>query len=73
LSKHQGGGDKYKVRRVDRFLYRTRYFTDAGIIGSKDFVGEAPVKWQIFYGALFVTCLPKRRHACANEAYKRSR
>ncbi len=23
---------KYKVRRVDRFLYRSRYFTDAGII-----------------------------------------
>ncbi len=31
---------KYKVRRVDRFMYRTRYFTDAGIIGSKEFVGE---------------------------------
>ena len=31
---------KYRVSRVDRFLYRTRYFTDAGIIGSKDFVGE---------------------------------
>jgi len=25
---------KYKVSRVDRFRYRTRYFTDAGIIGS---------------------------------------
>lgn len=31
---------KYKVRRVDRFMYRTRYFTDAGIIGSRDFVSE---------------------------------
>ena len=31
---------KYKVSRIDRFLYRTRYFTDAGIIGSKEFVGE---------------------------------
>jgi hypothetical protein len=31
---------KYKVQRVDRFMYRTRYFTDAGIIGSKEFVGE---------------------------------
>ena len=31
---------KYKVRRVDRFMYRTRYFTEAGIIGSKEFVGE---------------------------------
>ncbi|MFP4429238.1 MAG: transposase [Desulfovermiculus sp.] len=31
---------KFKVRRVDRFMYRTRYFTEAGIIGSKEFVGE---------------------------------
>ena len=31
---------KYKVRRVDRFMCRTRYFADAGIIGSKEFVGE---------------------------------
>ena len=33
---------KYRIRRVDRFINRTRYFTDAGIIGS-------PVKscpWQ---------------------------
>ena len=26
---------KYRISRVDRFMYRTRYFTDAGIIGSK--------------------------------------
>jgi REP element-mobilizing transposase RayT len=31
---------KYKVSRADRFRYRTRYFTEAGIIGSKEFVGE---------------------------------
>ncbi|KXB09285.1 hypothetical protein AKJ60_00515 [candidate division MSBL1 archaeon SCGC-AAA385M11] len=31
---------KYKVGRVDRFMYRSRYFTDAGIIGSKEFVQE---------------------------------
>ncbi|HMB32137.1 MAG TPA: transposase [Desulfohalobiaceae bacterium] len=29
---------KYELSRQDRFLYRSRYFTDAGIIGSKDFV-----------------------------------
>jgi REP element-mobilizing transposase RayT len=28
----------YQVSRVDRFLYRTRYFTDSGIIGTKEFV-----------------------------------
>ena len=31
---------KYRISRVDRFRHRTRYFTDAGIIGSKEFVGE---------------------------------
>ncbi len=31
---------RYKISRTDRFRYRTRYFTDAGIIGSKAFVGE---------------------------------
>ena len=31
---------KYRVSRKDRFLYRSRYFTDSGIIGSKDFVGQ---------------------------------
>jgi hypothetical protein len=29
---------EYKIRRVDRFRYRTRYFTDSGIIGTKEFV-----------------------------------
>jgi len=46
---------KYKVRRVDRFMYRTRYFTDAGIIGSPvksccachfvNFTGQARSSW----------------------------
>jgi REP element-mobilizing transposase RayT len=31
---------KYRISRVDRFRCRSRYFTDAGIIGSKEFVGE---------------------------------
>ncbi len=29
----------FKLARMQRFLYRTRYFTDAGVIGSKEFVG----------------------------------
>ncbi|MFZ5569137.1 MAG: transposase [Thermodesulfobacteriota bacterium] len=28
----------YRVTRVDRFRFRTRYFTDSGIIGSREFV-----------------------------------
>jgi REP element-mobilizing transposase RayT len=31
---------KYRMSRVERFLHRSRYFTDSGIIGSKDFVGQ---------------------------------
>ena len=28
----------FEISRVDRFRYRTRYFTDSGIIGTKVFV-----------------------------------
>jgi len=28
----------FEITRTDRFLYRTRYFADSGIIGSKEFV-----------------------------------
>lgn len=28
----------FEISRSDRFLYRTRYFTDSGIIGSREFV-----------------------------------
>jgi hypothetical protein len=30
----------FEISRVSRFRYRTRYFTDSGIIGSKAFVGK---------------------------------
>jgi hypothetical protein len=30
----------FELSRSDRFRYRTRYFTDSGVIGSKDFVSE---------------------------------
>jgi hypothetical protein len=30
----------FEISRVSRFRYRTRYFTDSGIIGSKEFVAE---------------------------------
>ena len=28
----------FEISRADRFLYRTRYFTDSGIIGSREYV-----------------------------------
>ena len=30
----------FELKRVQRFRYRTRYFTDSGIIGTKEFVSE---------------------------------
>ncbi len=35
----------FKLDRRDRFLHKTRYFTDSGIIGSKKFVAET---YQVF-------------------------
>ncbi len=29
---------QFKINKVDRFRYRTRYFSDSGIIGTKEFV-----------------------------------
>jgi hypothetical protein len=31
---------EFELSRSDRFRHRTRYFTDSGIIGSKEFVAE---------------------------------
>ena len=30
----------FEITRISRFRYRTPYFTDSGIIGSKEFVAE---------------------------------
>ena len=35
----------FALNRIDRFRYRTRYFTDSGIIGTKAFVVQ---KYQLF-------------------------
>ena len=34
----QTSNREFELSRSDRFRYRTRYFTDSGIIGSKEFV-----------------------------------
>jgi hypothetical protein len=31
---------EFNINKVDRFRYRTRYFTDSGIIGTKEFVSK---------------------------------
>ena len=30
--------NEFEIGRINRFRYRTRYFMDSGIIGSKEFV-----------------------------------
>ena len=40
----------FEISRIDRFRYRTRYFTDSGIIGSKEFVAENYQRFKhLFY------------------------
>ncbi len=42
----------YKLTRKERFLYRSRYFTDSAVIGSREFVLES---FQRFRAALNIT------------------
>ena len=36
----------YEIKRIDRFRYRTRYFTDSGIIGTKEFVSKNYMRFK---------------------------
>ena len=48
LEKERNRG--FELSRSDRFKYRTRYFTDSGIIGSKEFVTANYHKFKhLFY------------------------
>ena len=37
---------EFELSRNDRFRYRTRYFTDSGVIGSKEFVSETYLRFK---------------------------
>ncbi|MGD9262244.1 MAG: hypothetical protein PVG44_17520 [Desulfobacterales bacterium] len=40
----------FQISRISRFKYRTRYSTDSGIIGSKEFVSENYQRFKhLFY------------------------
>jgi len=47
IGSQKSEGKYKKLRQVDRFRYRTRYFTDSGIIGTKEFVSRV---YQDFKG-----------------------
>lgn len=36
----------FKISRIDHFRYRTRYFTDSGIIGTKEFVATNYMRFK---------------------------
>ena len=36
----------FDLSRSDRFRYRTRYFTDSGVIGSKEFVSKTYIRFK---------------------------
>ena len=42
----------FAVNRMQRFRYRSRYFTDTGIIGTKEFVS---INYQRFKGVFMST------------------
>jgi putative transposase len=37
---------EFELSRNDRFRYRTRYFTDSGVIGSKEFVSKTYLRFK---------------------------
>jgi putative transposase len=41
----------FELGKVDRFLLRTRYFTDSGIIGSRAFVSKLYITFRDHYGS----------------------
>ena len=39
----------FELKEIDRFRYRTRYFTDSGIIGSKEFVSGLYTRFKGYF------------------------
>jgi hypothetical protein len=39
----------FEISWMSRFRYRTRYFTDSGIIGSKEFVAEIYQRFRYLF------------------------
>ena len=36
----------FEISRISRFRHRTRYFTDSGVIGSKEFVSKTYMRFK---------------------------
>jgi len=66
MVEHEREND-FELNRIRRFRYRTRYFTDSGIIGTKEFVSENYPRFK----DVFISKREKipRRVAGLNEVY----
>ena len=42
----------FELNRNDRFRHRTRYFTDSGVIGSKDFVSKNYMRFKNYFNSI---------------------
>jgi REP element-mobilizing transposase RayT len=42
---------EFELSRSDRFRYRTRYFTDSGVIGSKEFVSKTYMRFKHLFAS----------------------
>jgi hypothetical protein len=42
---------EFELKEIDRFRYRTRYFTDSGIIGSKEFVSGMYKQFKVYFAS----------------------
>ena len=45
----QERASNFEIKPSERFIYRTRYFTDSAIIGSKEFVKKYYHKFKSFF------------------------
>jgi REP element-mobilizing transposase RayT len=50
LEKERNRG--FELSRSDRFRYRTRYFTDSGVIGSKEFVSKTYMRFKHHFNSI---------------------
>ena len=68
---HGAGAASFELSGVDRFRYRTRYFTDSGIMGTKEFSlwlhkqnTENGVRETILYSYIMLAPYPGNHRVC---------
>ena len=54
----------FELKRIQRFRYRTRYFTDSGIIGTKEFVSGNYRRFKDLFMSKLITTPRERKTKC---------